>query len=102
MTTERHGARGTPRAIARASRLHAARRQHGAHAQRSAVGIGDEAGGVGEAEQLGEMQRRARALLAADQGEMILQAVASPRVNAPSAAAAAGAIASKMPSSASE
>src|SRR6516225_8481527 len=57
------------------SRLHAARGQHGAHARGSAVGIGDETGGVGEAEQLGEMQRRARALLAADQGEMILQAV---------------------------
>src|SRR5262249_17470695 len=55
-----------------ASRLHAARRQHGAHAQRRAVGIGDEARCVGEAEQLGEMQGRARALLAADQGEMIL------------------------------
>ena len=82
-------------------------------------------------------KRRARALLAADQGEMILQAIeighehhaglvearrrledvtrqrhgrrqnvmeglASPRVNAPSADAAAGAITSKMPSSASE
>src|SRR5215467_4321496 len=37
-----------------ASRLHAARGEHSAHAQRRAVGIGDEAGGVGEAEQLGE------------------------------------------------
>src|SRR5215470_2094519 len=75
MTKERGGARGTQAVFAYPSRLHAARRQHGAHAQRGAVGIGEKAGGVGEAEQLGEMQRRACALLAADQGEMILQAV---------------------------
>ena len=39
------------------------------------LGIGEQPGGVGEAEQLGEMQGRARALLAADHGEVILQAV---------------------------
>ena len=33
---------GTQAPSARASRLHAARRQHGAHAQRGAVGIGDD------------------------------------------------------------
>src|SRR5262249_59181389 len=68
MTTERRRARRTRRALVRASRLHAACRQHGAHAGGGAVGIGEKARRVGQAEQLGEMQRRARALLAADQG----------------------------------
>ena len=37
--------------------------------------IAQQAGAVGEAEQLGEMRQRARALLAADHDEVVLQAV---------------------------
>ena len=101
------------------------------------LGLLEQAGRVGEAEQLGEVRQRARALLAADHREVLLVAVEpghehdaglvearrrledvarqrhrrrEDRVEAracrrrrvsPSAALAAGAIASKMPSSAS-
>ena len=99
--------------------------------------LGEQARGIGEAEQLGQMQQRARALLAADHDEMVLMAVevrheddarlveagrrrenvprerarsarrcrgsrrADLRTSASSAALAAGAIGSKIPSSAS-
>ena len=50
-------------------------REHRLHAPRRQFGIGEQSGLVGEPEQFGEMQRRARALLPADHGEMILMAV---------------------------
>ena len=46
-----------------------------AHSRRRHVGIVQHARLVGEAKQLGEVQQRARALLAGDHQEMILQAV---------------------------
>src|SRR5262245_38795174 len=58
-----------------ASRLDAAQRQHAPHAGYRALGFGQQAGLVREPEQLGQMQGRARALLAADHGEMVLVAV---------------------------
>ena len=51
---------------------------HGEHRAMRApreVGIAQQAGAVGEAEQLGEVDERARALLAADHDEVVLQAV---------------------------
>src|ERR1043165_9018356 len=49
--------------------------QHRRHPPRRELGIGEEAGGGGEAEELGEMEARAGALLAADHDEMALVAV---------------------------
>src|SRR5260221_9311346 len=57
------------------SRIDAVDAQYGAHAIGGAVGIGEQRGTVGEAEELGEMDERAGALLAADHGEMALMAV---------------------------
>src|SRR6185437_16635615 len=58
-----------------ASRVDPVHAEHGAHAGESEVGIGEQAGGIGEAEKLGQMGQRARALLAADHGEVALMAV---------------------------
>ena len=112
-------------------------REQLAHARRGEVGIVQHARLVGEPEQFGEMQQRARAFLPADHDEMVLQAVEpgqehdaglvearrrlkicrdsgtvgsrmpwkpcrSPAASRARPADAAGAMASKMPSSASE
>src|SRR5262249_59135985 len=53
----------------------ASRRQHGAHACRRTLRIGKKSRRVGKSKQLGKVQSRARALLPADQREMILQPV---------------------------
>src|SRR5262245_1773779 len=58
-----------------ASRLDAAQGEHAPHAGHRALGFGQQAGLVREPEQLGQMQRGARALLAANHGEMVLMAV---------------------------
>jgi len=50
-------------------------REHSAHARDRELGVAQQAGGIREAEQLGEMHERARALLAADHDEMVLVAV---------------------------
>src|SRR6476661_5167166 len=55
--------------------VNAADGEHVAHAPGGNVGIAEDAGGVGEAEQFGEMDERAGALLAANHDEMVLQAV---------------------------
>ena len=56
-------------------RFDAARCEHRLHAPCREFGIGEQPGLVGQPEQFGQMQRRARALLSADHGEMILMAV---------------------------
>src|SRR5262245_24758748 len=56
-------------------RRRAADSQYRLHARRGALGIAEEPSLVGQPEQLGEVQGRARALLAADHGEMVLVAV---------------------------
>ncbi len=50
-------------------------REHAPHARGGAFGIAQEAGTVGEAEELREMQGRARALLPARHDEMVLMEV---------------------------
>src|SRR5688572_20388991 len=60
--------------IARLQR-HAADGQYGLHARRGALGVAEQARLVGQPEQLGEVQGRAGAFLAADHGEMVLMAV---------------------------
>jgi hypothetical protein len=46
-----------------------------AHARGRELGVAQEAGGIGQAEQLGEVDERASALLAADHDEVVLIAV---------------------------
>src|SRR5690606_32763589 len=57
------------------SPFHAVRREHVAHTPDREGRIAQQARRIGEPEELGEMQRRAGALLAADHGEMVLPAV---------------------------
>src|SRR5882762_8392420 len=58
-----------------ASRLNATQGEYGLHAPGSKLGIGEQTGLVCASKQFREMQGRARALLAADHGEMILMTV---------------------------
>src|SRR5262245_7488833 len=66
-----------PLARSRIGRLrrHAADGQYRLHACRCALGVAEQAGLVGQPEELGEVQGRARALLAADHCEMVLVAI---------------------------
>src|SRR5258708_7807693 len=57
------------------SRIDAMHRKDGAHARGRALGIVEQRGGIGEAEELGEVDERARALLTADHGEVALVTV---------------------------
>src|SRR3954471_11201803 len=59
----------------RISGIDPARGHHGLHAPNCKLGIGQQPGLVGEPEQLGQMLRRAGALLAADHREVVLMAV---------------------------
>src|SRR3954470_20528012 len=59
----------------RMSAIDAAGGEHQLHAPGRELGISQQTGLVGEPEQFGEMQRGARALLAADHGEVVLMAV---------------------------
>jgi hypothetical protein len=45
------------------------------HAAAGAIGVTQQAGAIGEAEQFGQMRQRAGALLSADHDKMILQTV---------------------------
>src|SRR6187399_1680247 len=59
----------------RGSAVDAVQREQVAHARDRELGLLDQAGAVGEAEDLGEVAEGARALLAADHGEVRLVAV---------------------------
>src|SRR3954453_21804675 len=59
----------------RISAVDTARGEHQLHAPRRELGVGQQACLVGKPEQFGEMQRGARAFLAADHGEVVLMAV---------------------------
>src|SRR5215207_11652366 len=60
---------------AAASHLHPPDRHHAAHALGRALRIAEQSRAVGEAEELGEVDGRAGALLAAGHGEVVLVAV---------------------------